>query len=265
MSDFRLTKEQAAAFHRDGFVIVENLFDAEEMGLLYKISKADQELEKSVWGLADARGGVSRISLRNDLPDDIYSAFVRSPRIVNAMEQLLGGEVYHYHHKMTIKEPFVGGAWEWHQDYGYWYQNGCLSPDMASCVIAVDRTTRENGCLQAIVGSHHLGRIDHGLTGEQQGADMERVSEILKRLPVVHCEQEPGSALFFHSNLLHCSAPNTSPHPRWTLICCYNAARNDPYKAIPGGHPNYHYLEKWPDSRIKEIGRKQWEAMQQAG
>lgn len=38
------------------------------------------------------------------------------------------GEVYHYHSKLTAKDPFEGGAWEWHQDYGYWYNNGCLSP-----------------------------------------------------------------------------------------------------------------------------------------
>ena len=44
------------------------------------------------------------------------------------MELLLCDEVYHYHHKMVLKEPKVGGAWAWHQDYGYWYDNGCLFP-----------------------------------------------------------------------------------------------------------------------------------------
>jgi hypothetical protein len=46
------------------------------------------------------------------------------------MERLLDGEVYHYHHKMILKEPKIGGAWEWHQDYGY-----CLrkSGDFPSC------------------------------------------------------------------------------------------------------------------------------------
>eukprot|EP01048_Picozoa_sp_COSAG05_P039381 COSAG05_NODE_19536_length_291_cov_0.713542_1_plen_87_part_10 len=73
------------------------------------------------------------------------------------MQSLLDDEVYHYHHKMMLKEPLIGGAWEWHQDYGYWYDNGCLYPDMASCLIAVDRATRENGCLQVVRGSHKLG------------------------------------------------------------------------------------------------------------
>jgi hypothetical protein len=45
----------------------------------------------------------------------------RGARMVDTMEALLGGPVYHFQSKLTAKEPFVGGAWEWHQDYGYWY------------------------------------------------------------------------------------------------------------------------------------------------
>jgi ectoine hydroxylase len=60
--------------------------------------------------------------------------------MVDTMEDLLGGEVYHYHSKLTAKEPYDGGAWEWHQDYGYWYHNGCLFPYMASVMVALDRT-----------------------------------------------------------------------------------------------------------------------------
>jgi ectoine hydroxylase-related dioxygenase (phytanoyl-CoA dioxygenase family) len=171
------------------------------------------------------------------------------------MEQVLGGEVYHYHHKMMLKEPFVGGAWEWHQDYGYWYDNGCLFPYMASCLIAIDRATIENGCLQVIKGSHYLGRLNHEKAGEQKGADRERVDEVLRCLELVPCEMEPGSALFFHCNLLHRSNANRSPNPRWSLICSYNAARN-PCQEKPN-HPRYQRLEKWPDAKIKEIGFRQ--------
>ena len=44
---------------------------------------------------------------------------------------------------MMVKEAEVGGAWEWHQDYGYWYNNGALFPDMASCMIAVDEAQKK--------------------------------------------------------------------------------------------------------------------------
>jgi ectoine hydroxylase-related dioxygenase (phytanoyl-CoA dioxygenase family) len=151
-----------------------------------------------------------------------------------------------------MKDARIGGAWAWHQDYGYWYQNGVLLPLLTSVSIAVDPATRENGCLQVVPGSHLCGRIDHVLTGEQAGADRERVEQVLQRMPLVYCEMEPGDALFFHCNLLHRSDQNTSDRPRWSMICCYNAARNDPYKE--SHHPRYTPLQVVPDGAIKEVG-----------
>jgi hypothetical protein len=252
MTSFSVSAGQLRQFRDQGYLLIDGLF--EEVDLLRNIARADPQLVQGAAERRDGEGGVVKLSLSNELGDDIYSAFVRCRRIVDTMERLLEGEVYHYHHKMILKDPYVGGAWEWHQDYGYWYNNGCLFPDMASCLIAVDRATKENGCLQVLKGSHHLGRIDHGKVGDQTGADAERVEAARHRLDLVHCEMEPGAALFFHCNLLHRSDQNRSPEPRWALICCYNAARNDPYKE--SRHPRYTYLEKWPDSEIKAIGRR---------
>jgi len=259
MGTFTVTDDQVRLFHRDGFFAVDSLFDADEMDLLRNIARFHHGREGQAASRRDGQGGAIKLAVHNDLDDNIYSAIVHCHRIVDTMERLLSGEVYHYHHKMIHKEAFTGGAWEWHQDYGYWYHNGCLAPDLASCMIAVDAATKENGCLQVLKGSHHLGRIDHGKVGDQTGADMERVHVALQRLEHVYCEMEPGSAIFFHCNLLHCSAQNHSPHPRWALICCYNAARNDPYKE--SRHPRYSLLEKWPDSRVKEIGLREWELL----
>ncbi|MBE7463533.1 MAG: phytanoyl-CoA dioxygenase family protein [Planctomycetes bacterium] len=250
----RLGTAEVAAFEQDGYLIVPQLFDREEMDLLLNFAKNDPAVSAKATGRKDAQGGISKLALWNEAGDDLYGTISRTERIVNPMEQLLGGEVYHYHHKMMLKEPRVGGAWEWHQDYGYWYNNGCLFPHMASCLIAVDRATKENGCLQVIKGSHQMGRIEHGKSGDQTGADMERVEAALKRMELVYCELEPGTALFFHGNLLHRSDQNKSENPRWSLICCYNAARNDPYKK--SHHPNYHKLDKLPDASVKDWGRK---------
>jgi ectoine hydroxylase len=259
VSVFSLTENQRRRFLDDGYFIADRMFDAEEIDLLGKIARADYRLEQAAVSRRDAQGGAIRLRVDNELCDDIYGAIVRCHRIVDTMEQLLDGEVYHYHHKMILKEPFIGGAWEWHQDYGYWYNNGCLYPLMASCMIAVDRATEENGCLQVLKGSHHLGRIDHGKTGDQTGADPERVAATRERLETVHCPLEPGSAIFFHCNLLHCSAQNKSPNPRWAFICCYNAARNDPYEE--SRHPRYTRLEKVSDEAVKEHGRRQWQSL----
>jgi ectoine hydroxylase len=260
MSVSPLTQTQIDAFHRDGYLIVKGLLDNEEVELLRNIAKADHELAQHVVSRADGEGGAVKVVVNNELPEDtIYGALVRSQRIVKPMEQLLGDEIYHYHHKMILKEARVGGAWAWHQDYGYWYNNGCLWPDLGSCMIAVDQATKENGCLQVVSGSHRLGRIEHGKVGEQTGADPERVAEIVQRLPVVYCELQPGSAIFFHSNLLHRSDQNRSERPRWAFICCYNTKHNDPYQE--SRHPRYSPLDTWDDARVLEIGRSQWAAM----
>ena len=246
----QFSPEELAQYQETGYLLVPKLFDAEEMRILLTYAKADQALMAGATGRKDATGQVTKLTLWNQVGDDLYSMFSRSPRIVNCMEQLLGGEVYHYHTKMMLKEPLVGGAWEWHQDYGYWYHNGCLFPLLASCLIAVDRASKQNGCLQVLKGSHLMGRIDHGQTGDQTGADMEIVQAALERMELAYLEAEPGDAVFFHCNLLHRSDQNRSPDPRWSLIGCFNAARNDPYK--DSRHPRYSPLAKVSDSAIKQ-------------
>ncbi len=251
-----LTGEEVRQYHQDGFVLVRSLLDEEETDLLRRAAKEDKALDDHGFGRADGEGGVVRLALWNHPGEGIYGMIARCRSIVDSCEMLLGGEVYHYHSKMIMKEPRVGGAWAWHQDYGYWYQNGVLFPLLTSVFIAVDRATRENGCLQVIPHSHDLGRIDHVLVGEQAGADRERVEEVLKLLPLQHVEMEAGDALYFHPNLLHRSDRNQSPHPRWSMICCYNAARNNPCRE--SHHPRYTPLKKVDDSAILAAGLKRF-------
>ena len=132
----------------------------------------------------------------------------------------------------------------------------CSRRTSCSVSIAVDAATKENGCLQVLKGSHGMGRVDHILSGDQAGADMERVREAMKRYQLVDCVMQPGDALFFHANLLHASARNDSDKPRWSMICCYNAKKNDPYKEAH--HPRYTPLKKVPDAMIKKAGIKRF-------
>lgn len=250
----RITEDELVAFERDGYILIPELLTGEETDLLLRKAKNDKEAMEHAIGIADAGGYTSKLTVWNHPGDDLYGVLSRSRRVVDRMELFLGGEVYHYHSKMMLKEPRVGGAWEWHQDYGYWYQNGCLYPLMASCLIALDAATKENGCLQVLKGSHHLGRIEHGRFGGQTGADPERVEAAMKRLELVYCEMTPGAALFFHANLLHASSRNLSEKPRWSLICCYNAARNDPYK--DAHHPRYTPLMKVNDDEVLKVARE---------
>jgi ectoine hydroxylase len=245
-----------AEYARNGYVLIRGMLDAVEIGLLARAAREDRILDEKSFQKGDGEGGVVRLSLWNHPTDTIYGMIARSKSIVESAEKLLGDEAYHYHSKMIMKDARVGGAWTWHQDYGYWYQNGVLAPNLTSAYIAVDPATRENGCLQVIRGSHALGRIEHQLTGDQAGADPARVEQILNRYVLVHMEMSPGDVLFFHANLLHRSDQNRSNNPRWSMICCYNARSNDP--CMESHHPRYTPLAKVPDSAIREAGARRF-------
>ncbi|WP_443747165.1 phytanoyl-CoA dioxygenase family protein [Asticcacaulis solisilvae] len=256
MSVTRLHPEQIDAYREDGFLLLPGFFDAELIEALRAMATADRVLDQAAFGRADGEGGTVRLSLWNHPTDTLYGAIARSASMVGIIEQLLGDEAYHYHSKMVMKDALTGGAWAWHQDYGYWYQNGVLRPDLCSAFIAIDPCTRENGCLQVIKGSHQLGRLDHQVTGAQAGIDPERLAAIEARLETVHVVMAPGDLLLFHPNTLHRSDQNRSEHPRWSLICCYNAAANSPYKE--SHHPAYTKLGKIDDADIMSFAGKRF-------
>jgi ectoine hydroxylase-related dioxygenase (phytanoyl-CoA dioxygenase family) len=248
-----LNKQQMLDFEQNGYVIVPSLFNEEEMKALNEYSRHQMGLlGEEGHATIDSEGKKSKICLWDHPEDNLFGHFSRSERLVNNAQALLDGdEIYHWHSKVMIKEPKVGGAWEWHQDYGYWYSGNCLFPDLISCMVAIDKATVENGCLQVLKGSHKLGRIDHIQIGTQTGADPERVAEAEKVLEKIHVELNPGDTLFFHSNLLHCSSPNTSENPRWCLISCYNKRSNSPYGPEGRhGHCKYTPLTTVPDQAI---------------
>lgn len=250
-------------FARDGFLKVEKFFERLDVSLLRRALETDSEFQRKVRTGSDHSGREVKLWITNRLEKNLTSAFVRDESLVAAASQLLGGEVYQWHHKVTLKEP-GGGAWEWHQDYGYWYDYGCLFPDLVSCMIAIDPATRDNGCLQVLRASHRLGRLDTFRETDQTGADRSRLEAILARLDQVYCEMEPGDVLFFHANTLHRSDANLSSRPRWALLCVYNLRTNSPC-ALPSLRPHdpdapptpYERLETWPRERIQELGRRQ--------
>ncbi|MEO5995528.1 MAG: phytanoyl-CoA dioxygenase family protein [Chitinophagaceae bacterium] len=232
MSDQFLTSSQVAAYHADGFLIIPGFLIEAEVEKLYHIATEDDTMSKHSYDVNDKSGKKSKLALWFTPGNDAYGLLSRSERMVNSVNQLLAGDapVCHFHSKLMQKEPRVGGAWEWHQDYGYWYKNEFLLPDqMNSVMIAITRANKENGCLQVIKGSHKMGRVEHSFAGEQVGASQRYVDLALKTMDLVYVEVNPGDALFFHSNLLHRSEANLSAFSRWSMISCYNRETNTPY------------------------------------
>jgi ectoine hydroxylase-related dioxygenase (phytanoyl-CoA dioxygenase family) len=117
-------------------------------------------------------------------------------------------------------------------------------------MIALTPANKENGCLQVIRGSHKMGRVNHGFSGEQVGADMVMVDNALKTMELVYAELQPGDALLFHSNLMHRSEANLSEHPRWSLISCYSSQSNLAYNetSVSWRTP----IEVVPDTAVME-------------
>ncbi|MEX2569598.1 MAG: phytanoyl-CoA dioxygenase family protein [Cyclobacteriaceae bacterium] len=243
-----LNPKDKQKFEKDGFLIVPSFFHEKEIDLLYGLAKGDPVLNKNMYGRGDAEGLRTKLTLWYSLDDNLYSQVARSDRIVSGVELLLGGKPAHFHSKLMQKEPKVGGAWEWHQDYGYWYRDGFLFPYMLSVLTALTPSTKENGCLQVIKGSHKMGRIEHSFSGEQVGADLERVNAAKQRMDLVYMEMNPGDTLFFHSNLLHRSDSNRSDSARWSMISAYNLITNKPYKGT--NTSSYTPIDKIPDDSI---------------
>jgi len=232
MSYFQLTEKNIADYERDGYVIIKNFLQPEEVNKLYNIATDDDTLQKHAFDLNDQSGKKTKLTLWYTPGNDAYGLLTKSKRMVESVDKLMDGEsaVCHFHSKLMQKEPKVGGAWEWHQDYGYWYKNEFLLPDqMMSVMVAITDANKENGCLQVIKGSHKMGRIEHGFAGEQVGASQHYVDLALKTMELVYVEIKAGDALFFHSNLLHRSEANLSDKPRWSLISVYNRSANIPY------------------------------------
>jgi ectoine hydroxylase-related dioxygenase (phytanoyl-CoA dioxygenase family) len=248
-----ITADDVLAYEREGLLFLRGLFNERETGLLRETMERDPAIAEHSLLRADAEGLSTRISLWNRAGDATYGLVARSARLVDTVETLMGEPVYHFQSKLTAKDPLVGGAWEWHQDYGYWYYNGCIRPDMLSVMIALDRADADNGCLQLVRGSHRLGRIDHvPVSDKQNAADPARVAAVLERSDIVHCELEPGDAVVFHANTLHRSDQNRSDRRRWTFLVCYNAVSND---TLTRDDDRYYVpLDKVGDSAVLEAG-----------
>jgi hypothetical protein len=81
-----LSAEQLAGYERAGFLLVDAMFDAEEIGLLLRSAKHDRALDEHSFAKDD---GEVRLSLWNHPGEGIYGMFARCRRIADACEQIL--------------------------------------------------------------------------------------------------------------------------------------------------------------------------------
>ena len=244
-------------FNKNGFIIVRNLFDKQEINILRKTIETDKIIEDVEYTLADNEGGKASLIIWRYLDNDTFGNFLQSKRLLDIIKIIWNVDSYndiqHYHSKLNRKHAKIGGSFMWHQDYGYWYQNGLLFPDLCTTFIAVDKCTKQNGCLQILKGSHLMGRLEHNMingTG-QHTIDDERLLWIENECEKVYCELNEGDTIFTHCNLLHTSDQNKSDKSRMALLGCYNKSSNTVYKQHHHFCTNVNAVN---DDQIKKMG-----------
>ena len=108
-SSAALTDTDVDRYHKDGYVIVRNLFSAAEAAVLRSAIETDPLVASNDMPMVDAAGARSKLTLWNEAGNDTFGYFARGRRWVNAARRLIGSPIYHFHTKVMLKEPRVGG------------------------------------------------------------------------------------------------------------------------------------------------------------
>lgn len=246
-----LTAEQTEFYHREGYLVVKSLLrDAD-------LRPARKAMERKVDAIAAdllARGLVD--DTRQDSPfetrlaelfadksDEEFLEFGRSwrdrdpgyfelmsnPRILDAVEPLIGGEIFaNPIYNTRPKVPKVAaGAVPWHQDKSYW-PGANANPVITVWVPLVD-SNQDNGCLNIMprthrkrVWSYHRETVTG--TGYLE-IDAEHLGDKNQAVPL---PVRKGDAILFNDRCVHSSTPNRSKQVRWAIDLRYQPIGQDP-------------------------------------
>ena len=144
---------------------------------------------------------------------------MRHPRVLDAIEDVLGPNLLVWSTSFFIKEPHDPGFVSWHQDATYW---GLSSPDVCTAWIALSPANKVSGCMKFIPGTHK-SQVDHADTFHQDNL-LTRGQEIAVKVDeakAIYAELDPGQASLHHVLLFHGSAPNRSDDRRIGLAIRY--------------------------------------------
>ena len=148
---------------------------------------------------------------------------VRSPQVLDIVEAILGPEVSLFHCKLLMKAARDGTTTPWHQDYSYWRTDE-NRPLMLNCMLQIDDSTVENGCLQMVPGSHKWGLMEHEREGKVFGLFLPGYFQ--PREDAVPVPVPAGSAVFFGPLIIHGSDANRSDRDRRAVTIAYNVTTN---------------------------------------
>jgi hypothetical protein len=218
---YLLSQNQVEAFHRDGFLAGVQVLDDHQVEALYT----------ELAGLMEPTHPSHKLfheyhSNESSDPDTIlfhalgawrtgpaFHDVLWSPAFLVAASQLLDGAVRLWHDQLFCKPAHHGGVVAWHQDYSYWTRTQPMAH--LTCWMALDDSTRDNGCLYYVPGSHKWNLLPvTGLAG-----DMNEIMSVLdeeqkQAFRPVPIELKRGQCSFHHPLTVHGSYENRSDRPR---------------------------------------------------
>lgn len=228
-----MASKMAAEYADRGYVFRESLLSTDEITVL------TDELDRIVAGnepqagiIFETDGITPRTVFNPHLYSDVYDRLIRHPKVLGAVEDLLGEQAYAFQLGINCKAAFNGDVWFWHQDYPtYRYDDHIAEPRMVNALIFLDEVTNLNGPLMIVPGSHRLeaGKTEESTAGTSytlRYAEPDAIESEVRRGGVVAPTGAAGSVIFMNPNALHGSTANLSPWPRRMITLTYNAMSN---------------------------------------
>ncbi|HEU0157353.1 MAG TPA: phytanoyl-CoA dioxygenase family protein [Stellaceae bacterium] len=224
-----LSPDQIAAYRRDGFIVVPDVFTGDEIAALRRVTDGFVEGARQVaanddiYDLEDSHSAaeprVRRIKTPH-LHDPEYARAARQPKVVAVLRDLWGSVRFDTG-KLNMKSAGYGAPVEWHQDWAFYPHT---NDDLAAVGIMLDDCSPENGPMMVIPGSH-LGPVydHHGPDGRFCGA-IDPATCDLDFSAAVPCLGRAGSITVHHVRAVHGSATNFSGRERRFLLYQYRAA-----------------------------------------
>lgn len=236
-----LDEEQLAGYERDGFLLLPQLFSAEEVEtMLAEIRRmaADPAIVRREEAITEPGSDAVRSIFMVHVLSPLMSRLARDPRLIHVARQILGSEVYIHQSRANMKPGFKGKEFYWHSDFETWHvEDGMPAMRALSCSVLLTDNNECNGPLMLVPGSHHQFISCQGQTPENHYKQSLKKQEYGVPDPVslqllveqggIRAMTAPaGSVVFFDCNTMHGSNSNISPWPRANVFMVYNSVEN---------------------------------------
>jgi ectoine hydroxylase len=251
-----ITPVGLGCYDRDGYLVVPQLLGTREVASVREeVAKLVEDPEPTVDPrvIREKRSGAVRSIFQLHRISALVRELVHDPRVLDRARQILGSEVYVHQSRVNFMPGFTGKGFYWHSDFETWHaEDGMPAPRAVSMSLALCDNFPFNGGLMLIPGSHRTFVPCVGETPAAHYRDSLREQEIgvpgqeqIRTLAAEHSIDQftglAGSALWFDANILHGSADNITPFPRWNVFVVFNSVENtlgEPF-AAPEPRPEY--------------------------